>query len=69
MADPLDDDLFEGTFNKDKNYADSVLRAHGYDPKELTEAEKRELLVDLDDRGDPDDSRLSNIDETNNESS
>lgn len=60
--DPVDDDLFEGTFNKDKNYQDQILREHGYEPKELTDDEKRTLLADLDDPGDPDDSKLSSAD-------
>lgn len=59
--DPLDDDLFEGTFNENKNYEDSVLRAHGLDPDELSDEEKRRLLTDYDDPSDPDDSRLSNL--------
>lgn len=61
---PRDDDLGTddfGTFNEDKNYEDRVLLEHGYNPDELSAEERQQLLVDYDERGDPDDSRLSDI--------
>lgn len=61
MADPINDDLFEGTFNKDKNEQDRVLRERGYDPSELSDDEKRSLLADFDSHDDPDNARLSDI--------
>lgn len=59
--DPLDDDLFEGTYNLGKNEQDRVLREHGHNPKELSDDEKKTLLADLDVGDDTDSDRLSDI--------
>jgi hypothetical protein len=57
MADKSVDD---STFNEERNERDRILREHGYDPHELTDEEKNDILSDiLDD--DPDNDRLGNV--------
>lgn len=60
-GDPLDDALFEGTFNLGKNEQDRVLREHGHDPRELSDDEKQSLLADLGSQDDADSDQLSDI--------
>lgn len=70
-SDPSDNDFGTddfGTFDEKRNYEDRILLENGHIPDELSDDERRQLLADYDERGDPDNSRLSNIDETNNES-
>ena len=53
----MNDDI---TFNQDHNEEDRILRERGFDPDELTDEERKEILGDvLDD--DPENDHLGNI--------